>query len=301
MRTFLTGATGVVGTRALPALVADGHEVTAVARGDEKAELVRRLGASPVRVDLFDPTAVKSAVEGHEAVIHLATHIPPMARMARAGSWETNDRLRTEASTHLVEAALATGATHVVQESICFPYQDAGDEWIDEGSPRRLSAVFDAVETAEANTLRFADAGRNGVVLRFAQFYAPDASHVASFHALASKRINPFFGPADSYTSFVHAEDAGTAVAAALRAPSGVYNVADDQPLTRGEAGEVVAEALGVGRLLSAPRFLFALLPEKATALTRSLRVSNRRFVEAVGWSPRYPSIREGWPTVVGP
>ena len=70
MKVFVTGATGVIGTRAVPALVAAGHEVTAVARGEAKADLVRSLGAVPVAVDLFDATAVKGAVAGHDADVN---------------------------------------------------------------------------------------------------------------------------------------------------------------------------------------------------------------------------------------
>jgi uncharacterized protein YbjT (DUF2867 family) len=107
MKVFLAGGTGVVGRPALAALVADGHDVTAVARGDAKAALVEGLGGTPVAVDLFDPHAVEVAVAGHEAVVNLATHIPPLGRMARKRAWAVNTRLRTEASRALVDAALA--------------------------------------------------------------------------------------------------------------------------------------------------------------------------------------------------
>ena len=143
MKVFVTGATGVIGTRAVPALVAAGHEVTAVARGEAKADLVRSLGAVPVAVDLFDPAAVKEAVAGHDAVAHLATNIPPMTKASRPSSWTTNERLRREASRNLVDAALDAGAGRYVQESICFPYLDAGDAWIDEESPIEHDGVFE--------------------------------------------------------------------------------------------------------------------------------------------------------------
>jgi nucleoside-diphosphate-sugar epimerase len=90
-----------------------------------------------------------------------------------------------------------------------------------------------------------------------------------------------------------------SAVAAALRTPTGVYNVADDEPLTRREAAAVVAEAVGVRRVHFGPVLAYKALPSKAAALSRSLRVSNRRFREATGCKPAHPSIREGWPTVV--
>ncbi|HXH56766.1 NAD-dependent epimerase/dehydratase family protein [Iamia sp.] len=297
MRVFLTGATGVVGTRALPALVAAGHEVTAVARTDERAALVRRLGGQPVTVDLFGASAVAAAVVGHEAVVHLATNIPPMARSARRGAWATNDRLRSEASAHLVDAALTAGAGRYVQEAICFPYLDAGRRWIDEDSPiSHDDDLFRAAGAAEAQVRRFAEAGGAGVVLRFAQFYAAGSSHTETMNATARRRLNPFIGDPEGYVSMIHADDAGSAVAAALEAPSGPYNIADDEPLTRAEAGRVVAAALDKKPPRSVPKRLTDLSPS-TRAVSRSLRVSHHRFTEETGWTPAHPSIRTSWPT----
>lgn len=297
MRVFVTGATGMIGRRALPALVGAGHVVTAVARGGVKAELVRSVGATPIEVDLFDPSSVRDAAAGHEAVIHLATNIPPMRKAARPKAWDVNERLRREASNHLVDAALATGAARYVQESICFPYLDQGDRWIDEDSPVEHVGAFAGAADAEAAAARFTAGGGIGVVLRFAQLHGSGSSHVDTFNALARKRINPFVGDPAAYTSFVHADDAGTAVAAALTIPSGIYNVADDAPLTRAEAGLIVAEALGVKPPKAIPAPLRAVTPSSGKLLMRSLRISNRRFKEASGWVPQHPSIRGSWAT----
>jgi nucleoside-diphosphate-sugar epimerase len=295
MKVFLTGGTGVIGTRALPALVAAGHEVTAVARSGAKADLVRSMGATPVAVDLFDAAAVKAAVDGHEAVVNLATNIPPMSKAALAKAWATNERLRSEASNHLVDAALATGATRFVQESIAFPYVDQGDAWIDEDTPLEHEGAFTGAADAEAAAARFTASGGTGVVLRFAQFHGPGSSHVEAFNAMARKRINPFVGDPDGYVSFVHADDAGTAAAAALAVPSGVYNVADDEPLTRREAGLAVAEALGVKPPKAVPAPVRATMPRSAKLLMKSLRISNARFKQASGWAPAHPSIHGSW------
>jgi nucleoside-diphosphate-sugar epimerase len=295
MKVFLTGGTGVIGIRALPALVAAGHEVTAVARSGAKADLVRAMGATPVAVDLFDAAAVKAAVDGHEAVVNLATNIPPMSKAALARAWATNERLRSEASNHLVDAALATGATRFVQESIAFPYVDQGDAWIDEDTPLEHEGAFTGAADAEAAAARFTASGGTGVVLRFAQFHGPGSSHVEAFNAMARKRINPFVGDPDGYVSFVHADDAGTAAAAALAVPSGVYNVADDEPLTRREAGLAVAEALGVKPPKAVPAPVRATMPRSAKLLMKSLRISNARFKQASGWAPAHPSIRGSW------
>ena len=129
MKIYLTGATGVIGRRALPALLAAGHDVTAVARSDEKAATVDAAGATPSQIDLFDSDAVTAAVAGHEAVVHLATNIPTGADVAVKRGWRTNDRLRTEAASNLRAAAIATDAQRFVQESITFPYLPNGDDW----------------------------------------------------------------------------------------------------------------------------------------------------------------------------
>jgi nucleoside-diphosphate-sugar epimerase len=295
MKVFLTGGTGVVGTRAVPALVAAGHEITAVARTEAKADLVRSMGATPVTVDLFDADAVKASVDGHAGVVHLATHIPPMSRAALPKAWDTNERLRREASNHLVDAALATGATHYVQESICFPYLHHGAEWIDEDSPLDHVGVFAGAGAAEAAAARFTAGGGTGVVLRFAQFHGPGSSHVEAFNSLVRKRINPFVGAPDAYTSFIHADDAGSAVAVALTLPAGIYNVADDEPLTRAEAGDAVAAALGVKPPRPVPGPVRAALPRSGKLMMKSLRISNRKLKAASGWAPSHPSIRGSW------
>lgn len=297
MRIFVTGGTGVVGTRAVPALVAAGHEVTVVARGAAKADLVRSMGATPVAIDLFDADGVKAAVDGHDAVAHLATNIPPMSKAARMKSWETNERLRKEASNLLVDAALATGATRYVQESICFPYLDQGDAWITEESPLDHVGVFAGAAVAEAAAARFTDSGGIGVVLRFAQFHGPGSAHVQFFNGLLRKRINPFVGPPDAYTSFIHADDAGSAVAAAMTLPPGICNVADDEPLTRFEAGRAAAEALGVKPPRTVPAAARATVLHSAKPLMKSLRVSNAKLKGASGWTPAHPSIRASWST----
>lgn len=295
MKVFVTGGTGVVGTRAVPALIAAGHEVTAVARGDAKAELVRSMGAVPVAVDLFDAVALKEAVPGHDAVIHLATNIPPMAKAALPKAWAVNERLRREASNLLVDAAIDVGATHYVQESICFPYLDQGDAWIDEDAPLDHVGPFAGAAAAETAANRFTQSGGTGVVLRFAQFHGPGSSHVDTFNAMARKRINPFVGAPEAFTSFIHADDAGTAVAAALTVPAGIYNVADDEPLTRAEAGLAVAKALGVKPPKTIPAPLRAVTPASGRLLMKSLRISNQKLKAASTWTPVHRSIRDSW------
>jgi nucleoside-diphosphate-sugar epimerase len=103
-------------------------------------------------------------------------------------------------------------------------------------------------------------------------------------------------GKGSDYMSSIHAEDVATAVAAALTAPGGVYNVVDDEPLTRREALDAFSAAFGLRKLWSNPAWLMKLLAgEAAQSLTASQRVSNAKFRETTGWAPKHPSLREGW------
>jgi nucleoside-diphosphate-sugar epimerase len=86
---------------------------------------------------------------------------------------------------------------------------------------------------------------------------------------------------------------------AALSASAGVYNVGDDEPLRREDYFAALAHALGVRPPRIAPGWVAKLGGAKASVMTRSQRLSNRRLVEATGWRPAYPSVREGWPPTV--
>ena len=300
MQVFLTGATGVLGRRTLPLLTAAGHDVTAVARTPEKAERVGAAGARPVTVDLFDADAVRAAVEGHEAVVNLATHIPSTAKAALPGAWKENERIRREVSRHLVDAASATGAPRVVQEALAFIYVDAGGAWVDEDAPVDGGSFNQGVHEAEAQVARFRDAGGDGVVLRFGLFHGAESEQTQEAVALARRGLAMTIGRPDAYLSIIEVDDAASAVVHALIAPAGVNNVVDDEPLTRRAYAQALATALGRDKPLRIPPAVLSKLGGAKTALlARSERVRNARFRQATGWAPASPSAREAWRKIV--
>lgn len=295
MRIFVAGGTGVLGGRVVPALVDAGHEVTAVARSVPTAERLRAQGATPRPVDLFDRAAVMAAVHGSHAVLNLATAIPPASRMLRPSAWATTDRLRTEASRNLVDAALETGAQRYVQEALAFVYPDRGDDWIDEGTPLASPAYTRSVLEAEAQARRFDASGGTGIALRFGLFYCADSAQTRQLVAMARNGWLALPGRGAAFRSWVHVDDAGSAVVAALDAPGGAYNVVEDDPLTNDGHTALLGEILG--RRVRRPPTWLAVGPLRLQ--TRSLRVSNRRLREATGWRPVRPSLREGWAEVL--
>ncbi len=294
MKIFVSGATGVIGRRVVPQLIQAGHQVTGLARTDQKMALLRQSGAAPVRVNLFDPAALGPALTGHGAVANLATNVPPLERALEPTAWEIHNRLRNEASHHLTRAAAEVGCQIFIQESITFPYADKGAEWIEETDADSCPSEMASSRVAEEQTAWFSENGGRGIVLRFALFYARDSSHTQEFQAAIRAGQSPFLGDPASYMSHIHAEDAAAAVVSALNAPAGIYNVADDQPLVRQELAAAIAELEGVASP-SPPEPIQGGLPGGIEALTRSQRVSNKRMKQNTGWTPRYPSVREGW------
>lgn len=299
MRVFLTGATGVVGIRAIPLLLSGGHQVSAVGRSPASRERLNALGARALELDLFDSAAVTRAIAGHEAVINLATHIPPsLGAMMVPWAWRENDRLRRTASGILSRAAQETGARRFIQESFAPVYAAGGDQWIDETWPVRPVRYNRSVLDAERSAARFTEAGGTGVILRFAAFYGPD-----DFGRLFIKTVrrgwSPLPGRPDGYFSSLAQGDAATAVVAALGLPVGIYNVTDDEPLRRRDYVAVLAKALGVAPPRFAPAWMVRLLGSAGEVLARSQRISNGKLRMAGGWAPRFRSAREGWPAVV--
>lgn len=299
MHVFVAGATGVIGRRAVRDLVDAGHEVTAMARTDTKAELVRGLGATPVQVDLFDPPRVREAVRGHDTVVNLATKIPPMSKFFRAKAWAENDRIRIEGSQNLVDSAIAGGAHRYIQESIAFLYDDHGNRWIHESEPLADSPFTEAVKAAEASAERFCASGGTGVALRFGMFYAGDARHTRDLLKYARRGLFALPGPSGSFRPNIHADDAAQAVVAALGVEAGVYNVTDDQPLTLGEVSGALAGIVGKAKLRGTPAAVQQLAARRAPSAVSSQRVSNALFRDSTGWSTRYPNMTEGLASLI--
>jgi nucleoside-diphosphate-sugar epimerase len=77
MRIFLTGATGYVGGAVLDALVRAGHDVTALARSNDKGARIAARGGHPVLGDLADPKSFLAAADAHDGYVHTALDSAP--------------------------------------------------------------------------------------------------------------------------------------------------------------------------------------------------------------------------------
>jgi nucleoside-diphosphate-sugar epimerase len=300
MKIFVTGATGVLGRPVVKALVEANHQVQALSRSAKDETLLRGLGANPVAMDLFDVAALTPLLSDVEAILHLATRIPPSGQMGKRSSWLENDHLRRDGTRCLVTAALSTERVqHIIYPSYAFVYPDSGATWIDASTVAvQPGPVSQSTLEAEASVAHFAEQGRHGVSLRLASLYGPEAGFTREQIDYARKGLAAMPGAKEAYFPQLWVQDAVSALLTALNGsvPSGTYDVADDEPLTRSELFDAMAHAVGRQHLLALPGPLLRLFTGVVyDMMSRSLRISNHRYKEISGWKPLVPSAREGW------
>jgi nucleoside-diphosphate-sugar epimerase len=320
MKIFVAGATGVLGRALVPQLVARGHEVVGMTRGASKQDLVCSLGARPVVADALDSDAVAQAVASAEpeVIVHELTALsgPMSARDMRhperfSGAIMTN-RLRIEASDHLLAAGRAVGARRFVAQSFAAfrfartggPVQTEADP-LDPNPPAALRAGLVGILHVE-RAVTTIDWGE-GLVLRYGGFYGPGTAISlepdAPMAAPIRKRRFPIVGGGGGVWSHVHIDDAAAATAIAVeRGRPGIYNVVDDEPAPVREWLPVLASALGAKPPRRVPRWLARPLAGEAATImmTEAKGASNEKAKRELAWQLRYPSWRQGFAQGLG-
>lgn len=293
MRVFVAGASGTIGIPLVKALVEAGHQVTALTRSPEKQESLRALGATPAVADALDAGALKAAVLAARPthVIHQLTALPKDG-VRKASDLEPTNRLRVEGTLHLLDAAIAAGATRFIVGSFA-PLQG-----FDADTPAEVKESKAAVDSMEAQTLEASRSGRiEGIVLRYGLFYGPDNPATQSMIALVRRRMLPVVRGDRSLLPFIHVADAVSATVAALDhgTPGGVYDIVDDQPASMTEIVRALSEHVGAAPPFKVPEWLVKLMaPYLARITSMRLPLSNEKARAELGWRPAFSTWREG-------
>ena len=162
LRIFLAGASGTLGRRLVPQLVARGHQVVGTTRSPERAAVLEELGAEPVIVDPLDARAVRDAVVAArpDVVVHQLTALAGMGMSRNFDrTFAATNRLRTEGTDHLIAAARAAGARRLVWQSYAgWPYAREGGPIKTEDDPLDPEPPADARESLAA--IRYLEARR---------------------------------------------------------------------------------------------------------------------------------------------
>jgi 2-alkyl-3-oxoalkanoate reductase len=303
MRVFVAGATGAVGKRLIPGLVAAGHEVTATTRTSAKVQQLRALGAEPVVADGLDRDAMTKAVAAAmpDAIIHQMTALAGKADMRRFDRWfAATNELRTTGTDILLAAARDSGVRRFVAQSYTGwsnprtggsvkTETDGLDPNPQKWQRQTLAAIRHIEETVPATDVE-------GIVLRYGNFYGPGASD--AMVALIRKRQFPIVGDGAGVWSWTHVDDAASAAVAALDHGSpGLYNVTDDDPAPVADWLPYLAEMVGAKPPMRVPRWLGRLLAGSVATqwMTEGRGSSNAKATRELDWQPRWSSWREGF------
>ncbi|GHO49327.1 NAD-dependent epimerase/dehydratase family protein [Ktedonospora formicarum] len=279
MKIVVAGATGIIGRRLVPLLIAAGHEVYGTTRTAEKGQALQQAGASPLVIDMYDREGLSKVMREiqPEMVIHQLTDLSSF-------DYAANVRLRKEGTRNLVDAAKGAGVRRMIAQSISW-VTAPGEGPADENVPLDLEAPLPRLRTIEGvQALESAVAEmEQPLVLRYGLLYGPDtwyardgviAEQVRRGEVVASKEV----------TSFLHIDDAARAALLALDWPQGIVNIVDDEPATGKVWLPIYAAVLG------APE------PPTSDEKPRGMRgASNAKARQQLRWQPEYPSWREGF------
>jgi nucleoside-diphosphate-sugar epimerase len=285
-------------------LIDAGHEVVGTHNSPSSAEVLRTLGAKPVRLDLLDARAVRNAVleSEPEAIVHEATALANVkfGRDMDKATARTSE-LRTKGTDALLAASREAGVRRFVAQSVAVfgRYAREGgpvkseDDPLDPSPPRNTERSAAAVDRLEQTVTDF-----GGIALRYGAFYgAADDGAIEPVR----KRQFPIVGNGGGVWSWIQLDDAASATVLALEHDGpAIYNVVDDDPAPVREWLPVLAEALGAKPPRRLPTWLARLLAGEFVVVlsTEARGASNAKAKRELGWTPRYPSWRAGFPAV---
>ncbi len=218
MKVLLTGATGLVGERLAPRLVAAGLDCHALTRPGRKAPP----GLTAVEGDLFDPPSLARAVEGMEGIVHLAA----VFRTQDADLiWKSN----LDGTRNLISAAQARAeGARVILASTSNVYDRKGPHPAREADHVEPEPAYPASKVAAEKALQ--QSGLNWSVVRFPFVYGDADGHLE----MLPDHVEPFgFHPAHRMST-IHHRDIATAMEMALAGAFDrrIVNIADDAPLS---------------------------------------------------------------------
>ena len=311
MRVFIAGASGAVGSRLVPLLVAAGHEVVGSSRSAERLGAIEQAGAKGVVMDGLDAASVRSAVVDArpDVIVHELTALSGAAADFKHfdEAFAPTNALRTRGTDNLLAAAADAGVVRFIAQSYTgWPNERTGGQVKTEEDPIDPHPTDASKETVAAITyVERATTAAGGLALRYGQLYGPGQAIGRGGELIAMVEAGkfPLVGGGTGITSFCHIDDAASATAAAVTGgPPGVYNIVDDDPAPVSEWLPALAEVVGAKPPMHVPAWVAkALIGEHGVSLmTKARGSSNAKAKRELDWTPVWPSWREGFRTGLG-
>ncbi len=316
MKLFITGSTGVLGSRTVKLLLKQQHEIYALIRSKDKAKILKEKGIHPIIGNLYDKEFMLKSTKGMDGFLNLASSAPKKFN-TKAKDWSDYNKLHVDAIKILVYVIATNKIPFFIQHSSLLSYGDHADKWVNEmvkftrpikNTNNLTQDYLDILESTircEYILNHIYDNNFPRIILRFGMIYSSDSVLTQEFIEQLEKNVFPTINKGESYLNLIHANDAASAVVKCVMNYKNLigqtFNISDDKPVTSKELTHYLAKKL----LAKEPKDVTPILGNRlvgkfeANILLSSFRNNNDKFKQITDWNPKYKSYKEGFDEVL--
>ncbi len=297
MKVFITGATGALGRRVIRTLMSQQISVVALSRSTQNSEFLFKENVEIRHADLFNKSEIIKATKGCDAILHLATSIPKKA-LTRLSDWKMNDKIRTEGTSNLLDAAIANEIKTFVCQSVTLLYGQHRGNFVSSGTPlpeHQIAMGISSVQMEKMITDRLP--GRY-IIFRFGNFYSGDDFYTNVLIDNIGKGRMPMIGDGNFYMNWIHLEDAAGAIAFGLKnldtLKGKILNVTDGHPILYADMLNYLSTTIRHKRPFHLPKWIARLILGKNNnaVLTNSFRIEPEPLLGH--WQPKHKDFISG-------
>lgn len=269
---------GYLGRRVARCWLDRGEEVWGTTRSTERAQFLSYLGVRPICCDVLQQQTLRSL-----GPVSTIVHCVGFDRSAGPSMRQ----VYVEGLTNVLKQLQDWPPHRFIHISSTSVYGQTNGDWVDETAPTAPLSESGRVVLEAEQVLR--SHVPDAIILRLAGIYGP--GRLLRSDALVNGK--PLPGDPDRWLNLIHVDDAATAVLAGdeRAGASGIYNIADGEPVRRAEFFSFLAELLGA----PPPRF-----GGEALSDPTNRRIANGRVLKEMGLRLKFPSYRQGLPASLG-
>jgi nucleoside-diphosphate-sugar epimerase len=286
MNVFLTGATGFIGSALIPQLVSAGHSVLGLARSDDGARAIEKLGARVHRGSLEDMASLRAGASRADAVIHCGF-------IHEFTKFKENCEIDGRAIAALGDELAGSHRKLIVTAGTGFPAP--GGVRTEDDPPNPVSAHMPRVseQTAEAQLAR----GVHAMAVRLPQVHDPLRQGLTTYQILLAKEkgVSAYIGDGSNRWPACHRDAAAEVFKLALEKgePGARYHAVAEQGVSFRAIAESIGRALKLPVVSIAPGDAAAHFGWMAGFASVDMPASSVLTQQRLGWTPRGPTMIE--------